>query len=103
MWGSVVGTTKALRRASFIHWRRWDRRNVISDAVMTRKGLDKGRGGMPLPVVIHAGQWLPAMCRDRTVGMYGANLRIIFVSVHVLCAKKEKDVAQRHIQRLCPF
>ena len=58
---------------------------------------------MPLPVVIRAGQWLPAMCRDRTVGMYGANLRIIFVSVHVLCAKKEKDVAQRHIQRLCPF
>ena len=58
---------------------------------------------MPLPVVIHAGQWLPAMYRDRTVGMYGANLRIIFVSVHVLCPKKEKDVSQRHIQRLCPF
>lgn len=58
---------------------------------------------MPLPVVIHAGQWLPAMCRDRTVGMYGANIRIIFVSVHVRCAKKDKDVAQRHIQRLCPF
>ena len=58
---------------------------------------------MPLPVVIHAGQWLPAMCRDRTASMYGANLRIIFVSVHVLCAKKEKDVAQRHIQRLCPL
>ena len=35
--------------------------------------------------------------------MYGAKLRIIFVSVHVLCAKKEKDVAQRHIQRLCPL
>ena len=29
---------------------------------------------MPLPVVIHAGQWLPAMCRDRTVGMYGAKI-----------------------------
>ena len=58
---------------------------------------------MPLPVVIHAGQWLPALCRDRTAGMYGADFRIIFVRVHVLCAKKEKDVAHPHIHRLSPF
>ena len=48
---------------------------------------------MPLPVVIHAGQWLPAMCRDRTAGMYGANLRIIFVSVHVFSAQRKKKTS----------
>ena len=58
---------------------------------------------MPLPVVIHAGQWLPAMCRDRTVGMYGANILIIFVSVHVLCQRKKKTSLNAIFNASAPF
>ena len=58
---------------------------------------------MPLPVVIRAGQWLPAMCRDRTAGMYGAKIRIILLACTFSAQRKKKTSLNAIFNASAPF